>query len=96
MLITKKELEPNTTVSIKMLSGEEIIAKFISEDEKSIKVTKAMVLTMSQGGIGMTPYFITVDPEKQISLLKTSVTSYEETEKSAASQYVKATTGLIT
>lgn len=95
-MLVKKALTKGDTITIKLTSGEELVCRYISDDEKNVRVTKPMVLTMNQQGIGMVPYLFTVEPEKEINLVRSNVTVLELTEKGAASQYVKATTGLIT
>jgi hypothetical protein len=51
---------------------------------------------MGQQGIGMVPYLFTVDPDKDISMSRSTITVLETTEESAAKQYIKATTGIVT
>jgi hypothetical protein len=42
----------------------------------------------------MAPYLFTVDPEKDIKMLKSNVTVIEATEKAFADSYIQGTTGI--
>ena len=95
MLIDKGVTE-GEVVTIKLTSGEELVAKLIEENPMQIKIARPLVLTMGQQGIGMVPYLFTVDPDKDIKMNRSTITVLETTEESAAKQYIKATTGIVT
>ena len=94
-MIIDKGVSPGEVVTIKLTSGEELIASLVEENDKYIKVARPRVLTSAQGGIGMAPYLFTVDPDKEIKLARATVVVLEPTEKESASSYTKATTGNI-
>jgi hypothetical protein len=94
-MIIDKGVSPGEVVTIKLTSGEELIASLVEETDKYIKVSKPRVLAAAQGGIGMAPYLFTVDPDKTIKIAIATVVVLEPTEKESASSYTKATTGLI-
>jgi len=94
-MIIDKGVSVGEVVTIKLTSGEELIASLVEETDKYIKVSKPRVLTAAQGGIGMAPYLFTVDQDKTIKLAASTVVVLEATEKESASSYTKATTGII-
>jgi hypothetical protein len=94
-MIIDKGVSPGEVVTIKLTSGEELIANLVEETDKYIKVSKPRVLASAQGGIGMAPYLFTVDPDKTIKIAIATVVVLEPTEKESASSYTKATTGII-
>jgi hypothetical protein len=49
---------------------------------------------MGQKGPGLMPYLFTVSPEKDVKLLKTTVTVAEATDKQFADQFIQTTTGI--
>jgi hypothetical protein len=53
-----------------------------------------MVIGMGERGPGLMPYLFTVNPEKEVKLLKTTVTVAEATDKAFADQFVQTTTGI--
>lgn len=94
-MIIDKGVSAGDVVTIKLTSGEELIANLVEENDKYVKVSKPRVLASTQGGIGMAPYLFTVDPDKEIKIARSTVVVLEPTEKESASSYTKATTGLI-
>jgi hypothetical protein len=94
-MIIDKGVSPGEVVTIKLTSGEELVANLVEEHANYIKVSKPRVLTSAQGGIGLAPYLFTVDPDKTIKIAAATVVVLEPTEKESASSYTKATTGLI-
>jgi len=93
-MIIDKGVSVGEVVTIKLTSGEEVIAKLVEERTDFIKVSKPRVLTSAQGGIGLAPYLFTVDPDKDIKLQRGSIVIIEPTEKDYASQYLSGTTGI--
>jgi hypothetical protein len=95
-MIIDKGVSAGDVVTIKLTSGEELIANLVEETDKYIKVSRPRVLASTQGGIGMAPYLFTVDPDKVIKISAATVVVLEPTEKESASSYTKATTSIIT
>lgn len=93
MLISKPVAE-GSTVTLKLTSGEELVARFNGETDTHYKLSKPVVLTMTQQGIGMVPYLITVDQDQDVTLNKATVTVISNTNKQAADQYIQGTTGI--
>jgi hypothetical protein len=81
-------------VTLKLMSGEEMIAKYVEETGKGHKLSKPMVLSMGPQGIGMVPFAITVDIDKEITVNASAVIAVEVTEKQFADAYIQNTTGI--
>jgi len=86
--------KPNDVVTIKLITGEEIITKLVSVDDSFYKVSKPLVLSISQQGPAMTPLLLTADIEGEISFPKNVVIVMAKTEKTTANQYIKGTSGI--
>lgn len=86
--------KPNDIVTMKLVTGEEIISKLISVDDTSYRVSKPLVLSITQQGPAMTPFLFTAELEGEINLPKPVVIAIATTEKSTANQYIKGTTGI--
>lgn len=86
----------NSVVTLKLTSGEEIIATLVEEHADYIKVGKPRVLVNAGQGIGMSSYLITADPDKYVKMNRNTVVVLEPTDKEFATQYTQNTTGLIT
>ena len=93
-MIIDKGISIGEIITIKLISGEEIIAKLVEERTDFIKVAKPRVLTSAQGGIGLAPYLFTVDPDKDIKLQRATIVVLEPTEKDYAKQYLSGTSGI--
>ena len=93
MLIDKGVTE-GEVVTIKLTSGEELVAKLVEDGTLYYKLNRPMVLTMNQQGLGMAPYLFTVSNDKDVRLSKGTVTIIEATEKQFADSYIQGTTGI--
>jgi hypothetical protein len=93
-MLIDKGVSPGEVITIKLTSGEELITKLVEESVTYYKVSRPMVLSASQQGIGMMPYLFTVDPDKEIKIFKSGVVIAEATDKAFADGYIQQTTGI--
>lgn len=93
-MLIDKGASVGEVVTIKLTSGEELIAKLVEEADTHYKLGRPMVLSMTQQGIGMMPYLFTVNPEKDVKLNKSTVTVIEATDKAFADQFIQSTTSI--
>ena len=93
-MLIDKGVSVGEVITLKLTSGEEIVAKLVEETDAYYKLSKPMVIGMGQKGPGLMPYLFTVSPEKDIKLLKQTVTVAEATDKVFADQFVQSTTGI--
>jgi len=82
------------TVSIKLTSGEEIVARLEQESDTEFVLHKPMALVAGQQGLGMAPFMFSVSPDAKFHLRVQAVSCLAKTEKELASQYTQQTTGL--
>lgn len=93
-MIIETAYKPSDTVTIKTTAGEEILGRFVEENDKTVTVNKPMTLMQTPNGIGLGPFAFTVDPQSKIALNKSAVLFVHKTEKSMADQYVQSTSGI--
>jgi hypothetical protein len=93
-MLIDKGITSGEVVTIKLTSGEELVAKLASETDSHYKLSKPLVLTAGPQGLGMAPYLFTVSPDKEINLNKLTVTVISPTEKDFADRYIQGTTGI--
>jgi len=79
---------------MRITGGDEVIAKFLSQDDKTVKVSKPLALTMTQQGIGMTQYLMMADMTREFVFNKSSVVTMQKANKAAADNYIQGTTGI--
>ena len=84
----------NDIIAMRITGGDEVIAKFLSQDDKTIKVSKPLALTMTQQGIGMTQYLMMADMTREFVFNKSSVVTMQKANKAAADNYIQGTTGI--
>lgn len=96
MIINKNKIVAvGDVITLKLTSGEEIVARLEDVDDTHYILGKPMVIGMGQQGPGLMPYLFTVAPTQDIPLLKSTVTVAVNTEKDFANQYLQSTTGII-
>lgn len=93
-MLLEKSKSTGDVITVKLTSGEEIIARFEDETETGIKVSKPMVLSMSQQGVGMIPYLFTVNPNNMITFNHGAIAVAANTDEDFGKQYMQATTGI--
>jgi hypothetical protein len=93
-MLIDKGVSVGEVITLKLTSGEELVAKLVEETDVYYKLSKPMVIGMGQKGPGLMPYLFTVSPDKEIKLFKKTVTVAEATDKQFADQFVQSTTGI--
>lgn len=97
MLINRAKYTVGDTISFKLATGEEIIGKLASEDDKTLVVERPLMLAMTPKGPAMAPVMMTVDPKTTLTFSKTALAIFPvETDKEIAEQYTFQTTGIQT
>ena len=80
-------------VSLKLINGDEIIARLESDDDKSITITKPLAITAGPQGLGMIPW-VFLGNKETFTLKKEHVFVMVPSKKEAADQYMQGTTGI--
>jgi len=93
MLLIKKPYTQGDIVSLKVVNGDELIARFEEETDTTIKINKPLALTMGPQGLGMIPWMF-LGEEDSVTLNKSHVFAMSPSKKDAASQYMQGTTGI--
>jgi hypothetical protein len=92
-MLISKPMSAGDVVSIKILNGDELIARLESDDKDSITISRPLALTMGTGGLGMIPWVFLGNSEK-ITLQRSHIFFVVPSKKDAADQYVEGTTGI--
>jgi hypothetical protein len=93
-MLIDKGVTVGEVITLKLTSGEEIVAKLVDDGPLHYKLSSPQVIGMGPKGPGLMPYLFTVDPKKEIKLNKNTVTVAEATDKEFADQFIQATTGI--
>ena len=95
-MIIETPYKVGDTVSLKLSSGEEIVARLEEETTTKFTLKKPMVLIMGAEGLGLAPYMYSVSPDAKFQLLAATVSCIAKTESEISKQYTTTTTGIVT
>jgi hypothetical protein len=93
-MLIDKGVSAGEVVTIKLTSGEELVAKLVEDQIMHYKLAHPMVIAMSPKGPALMPYLFTVDPSKEVRIVKSVVAVAEATDKQFADQFIQQTTGI--
>jgi len=95
-MLIETDYKNGDTISFKLISGEEAIARLDEETDTVFKLHKPMMLVQGQEGVGLAPFMFSVSPDAKFNLFKHSVSCITKTEDNIGKQYTKQTTGILT
>jgi len=82
-------------ISLKVTSGEEVLAKLVEEKDDVIIISKPFALVPGQGGgLGMMPWVLSVNPDSKMSINKNTTMLIHKSDEGISKQYLEQTTGL--
>jgi hypothetical protein len=93
-MLINKGVSAGEVITLKLTSGEEIVAKLVEDGAAYYKLKNPQVIGMGPKGPGLMPYLFTVNPDTEIKLLKLTVTVAEATDAQFAKQFLESTTGI--
>lgn len=93
-MLINKGVTPGEVVTIKVTSGAEICTKLVEETLTTYKISKPMVVNITQQGIALMPYVISVSPDVDMELAKHNVVIIAPTEKPFADGYLEQVSGI--
>jgi hypothetical protein len=93
-MLIDKGISAGEVITLKLTSGEELVAKLVEDAATHYKLNRPMVIGMGQQGPGLMPYLFTVHPDKEVKINKNVVALAEATDKGFADQFLQSTTGI--
>jgi len=93
-MLLEKTIKEGDIVTLKLTSGEEIIARYDEEGSDYIKVTKPMALVAGGKNIGMMPWIFLSEVDSVKIQKHAIVVGPVNSKKDAAQQYLEGTTGI--
>jgi len=92
-MLLEKPIKENDIVSIKLVTGEEVIACYKELTDEHIVVTRPATIAANQQGMGIIPWMMTARPET-LRLNRNSVIAFALTDETIAKSYTEATTSI--
>jgi hypothetical protein len=93
-MLIDKGVTIGEVVTLKLTSGEELVAKLVDNGPMHYTLSHPQVIGMGPKGPGLMPYLFTVSPDKEVKLSKGTVVVIEATDKEFADQFIQSTTGI--
>jgi hypothetical protein len=92
-MLIDKGVTDGDIVSLKVINGDELIAKFVSEDATTITINRPKALTAGPQGLGMIPWLF-LGGKDTVTLQKSHVFVMVPSNGDASKQYLEGTTGI--
>ena len=88
-----KPITTGEVVSIKLISGEEIIARLDAEDKDTVTLAKPLSVSIGPQGLGMMP-FMFLNSSNIVNIKLSHIIAMGVAKKDASDQYIQGTTGI--
>jgi hypothetical protein len=92
-MLLQKPLCKNDVVTIKLIGGEELIARFEDQNEKHLIVSKVSVVAANPQGMGLIPWIMSAEADK-VELNKALIATFLPTTKEIADKFTELTTSI--
>lgn len=92
-MLINKGFSSGDIVSLKLINGDELIARFESETADEVTVVKPLAITLGPQGLGMMPWMF-LGEKDTMTLKKNHLFAMVSSKKDAADQYMQGTTGI--
>lgn len=92
-MLINKGVSAGDVVSLKLINGDEIIARLDADDQHGVTVSRPLAITMSSQGLGMIPWVFLGDKDSY-TLKREHIFVIVPSKPDAAKQYLEGTTGI--
>jgi hypothetical protein len=82
------------TVSLKLISGEEVVGRIGEPTQDVVILTKPMTFIMGPQGLGMVPYMFSAPKDAKIKIKENAIVAIVKTDDQINTQYIAQTTSL--
>ena len=92
-MLLERPIKKGSIITVKLNSGEELVARFETEDDDSLNISKVRTVAHGQQGLGIIPWMMT-SQTATISINKSTVVVYTPTDEEIAKSYQENTTDI--
>lgn len=92
-MLIKKPISKGAVITIKLTSGEEVLARFSEDTDTVLDVDKPATIAQGPKGMGIIPWMMT-SQTASVKLNKSTVVAYAATDDEIAKAYTENTTDL--
>lgn len=99
-MLLQKPIQPSDVITLKLITGEELIARLVDHTNGKITISKPMVVNLGQDrtgniGIQMLPYFLlTGNPDAKLTLDDKNVLVMTLSNDQAKNSYTQSSSGI--
>jgi hypothetical protein len=93
-MLVNKSYDDGDIVGFKLVNGDEVVAKIVSEDMISFTVNRPCTIVPSPQGLGLMQSMFSSDINKDIELRKEHVMMHAPVIKQMSDHYFQTTTGI--
>ena len=101
-MLVDKGFSPNDIVGIKLVSNEELVAKFVGENSTHVTISKPLILSLTmtdnsgRPNIQMFPFFMLgAEDDVSVSLRKDHIIAMVKSRDDVKNGYIRNTSGLV-
>ena len=84
----------NEVYTFKLITGEEIVAKLVSQDDHAMTIDHPILCVLSPQGLQMMPGLFSANMDKSVRLNRSSWAMIAETRDDVRNSWIQATTGI--
>ena len=95
-MLKEKICEKGDIVTVYLQTGQEILGKFVSEDDSFTTIKKPLTIAMGPKGAAFQTFTVTGDSENNVYFKQGKVITMLKTRKDTADSYTEATSTIIT
>lgn len=86
----------NDIVTFKLISGEEVVSKYVSETDTSFRIYKPLSLMPGPQGMALGQALMSSRLDRELDLMKTAVVMHTHSREEMVSAWYEATSGIRT
>ena len=94
-MLTETKYKANDIVTVALITGQELIGKFVNEDANNIKIKKPLSLIVGPQGAAFQPFTMTGDSDNDVDIRSHTIISVLKARSDVATAYSGATSGLV-
>jgi hypothetical protein len=94
-MLKEKTYNSGDIVTVYLQTGQEILGKFVSEDDSSTIIKKPLTVAIGPNGAAFQTFTVTGDSENEVSFKTGKIISVLKTNDATSTSYIEATSGLV-
>jgi hypothetical protein len=94
MLLSTQRYDVGDIVAFKLVNGDEIVARIITDNNEAFHLAKPCTVLPSAKGIGLVQSLFTADADKPVTISRSHIIMHATAIKAMQDHYIQTTTGI--